>query len=76
MLVHCVLLEGAVLEVSSMFGWLQVGWQVGAVIMSSSSDGAVSHSLALSCSIFTVASVLAGEACALLGKQLGRGLEC
>jgi hypothetical protein len=32
-LVHRVLLGGAVLEVSSMFGWLQVGWQVGVVIM-------------------------------------------
>jgi hypothetical protein len=44
--------------------------------MSSSSGGAVSRSVALACSIFSAASVLADEACALLGEQLGRGSEC
>jgi hypothetical protein len=74
--VHHVLLGGAILKVSSMFGWLPVGWQVGAVVMSSSSGGAVSHSVALACSIFSVALILAGEACALLDEQLGHGSEC
>jgi hypothetical protein len=59
-----------------MFEWLQVVWQVRTVVMSLSLGGAVSRSVALACSIFSVASVLADEACALLGEQLGRGSEC
>jgi hypothetical protein len=74
--VCCVLLVGTILEVSSMFGWLQVVWRVGVDVLSLSSGGAVSHSIPLACSIFSDASVLGGEACALLGEQLGHGSEC
>jgi hypothetical protein len=43
--------------------------------LSLSSDGAVSHSEALGCSIFSASSVLAGEACALLVEQLSHGFK-
>jgi hypothetical protein len=52
--------------------WL-AGW---AIVMSSSLGGAISRSVALACSFFSAASVLASEACALLGEQIGRDSEC
>jgi hypothetical protein len=41
----------------------------------SSSDGAVSHYIAIVCSSIGASSVLASEDGALLSEQLGRGLE-
>jgi hypothetical protein len=43
--------------------------------LSSSLDGVVSCLEALGCFIFSASSVLAGEACALLVEQLGRGFR-
>jgi hypothetical protein len=43
--------------------------------LSLSSDGAVSHSEALGCFIFSASSVLAGEAYALLIEQLAYGFR-